>query len=234
MTSFVCAVARQNRQRDYSQSSKHVLYLYVDQCIALRQPYEIGRRRIKYLPERRSTTCPPARPRIALHLSCIQTDYRGTRRCREKCVLTDFLLSATFSGFSLLPYQKNDHEMRLPYAPSSPPASSPSSVTDTYSRIAARRHPRALIPLDLTLLHSPPVADGYNAFVGALRTQTVVPQSLLELAICRVAILTDAVYEWKHPRRTCSESRAASPGLEHRLAHAQGSSACRGRGRWTG
>jgi len=48
----------------------------------------------------------------------------------------------------------------------------------------------------LTLLHSPPVADGYNAFIGALRTETIVPQSILELAISRVAILTDAVYEW--------------------------------------
>jgi alkylhydroperoxidase family enzyme len=53
-----------------------------------------------------------------------------------------------------------------------------------------------LIPLDLTLLHSPPVANGYNAFVSALRTETIVPQSLLELAVCRVAILTTAVYEW--------------------------------------
>jgi alkylhydroperoxidase family enzyme len=86
--------------------------------------------------------------------------------------------------------------MRLPYAPSSPPADSPSSVAEIYARIEARRRPRPLIPLDLTLLHSPPVADGYNAFVGALRTETIVPQSILELAISRVAILTDAVYEW--------------------------------------
>lgn len=86
--------------------------------------------------------------------------------------------------------------MRLPYAPSVPPEGSSSSVTEIYERIAARRKPRPLIPLDLTLLLSPPVADGYNAFVGALRTQTVVPQSILELAISRVAILTEAVYEW--------------------------------------
>ncbi len=32
--------------------------------------------------------------------------------------------------------------------------------------------------------------------MGALRTETIVPQSILELAICRVAILTGAVYEW--------------------------------------
>ncbi|KAK5190636.1 hypothetical protein LTR99_003448 [Exophiala xenobiotica] len=86
--------------------------------------------------------------------------------------------------------------MRLPYAPKEPPADSPSSVADIYARIAARRRPRPLIPLDLTLLHSPPVANGYNAFVSALRTETIVPQSLLELAVCRVAILTTAVYEW--------------------------------------
>jgi alkylhydroperoxidase family enzyme len=86
--------------------------------------------------------------------------------------------------------------MRLPYAPSTPPPDSPSSVAEIYARIAARRKPRPLIPLDLTLLHSPPVANGYNAFVGALRTETIVPQSLLELAISRVAILTGAVYEW--------------------------------------
>ncbi len=86
--------------------------------------------------------------------------------------------------------------MRLPYAPSSPPADSPPSVADIYARIAARRRPRPLIPLDLTLLHSPPVANGYNAFVSALRTETIVPASLLELAVCRVAILTTAVYEW--------------------------------------
>ncbi|KAG9775036.1 hypothetical protein KCU88_g5230, partial [Aureobasidium melanogenum] len=86
--------------------------------------------------------------------------------------------------------------MRLPYAPSTPPPDADPSVSDIYTRIAARRHPRLLIPLDLTLLHSPPVASGYNAFVGALRTETIVPQSILELAISRVAILTDAVYEW--------------------------------------
>lgn len=86
--------------------------------------------------------------------------------------------------------------MRLPYAPSSPPADSPPSVADIYARIAARRRPRPLIPLDLTLLHSPPVANGYHAFVSALRTETIVPAALLELAVCRVAILTTAVYEW--------------------------------------
>ena len=85
--------------------------------------------------------------------------------------------------------------MRLPYAPSEP--INPSD-TDIYSRIAARRAPRPLTSLDLTLLHSPPVADGWNTFLGAIRTRTSLPSAILELAICRVAALNGAVYEWTH------------------------------------
>lgn len=85
--------------------------------------------------------------------------------------------------------------MRLPYAPSTADNQT-LEVQDIYARIAARRLPRPLIPLDLTLLHAPPVADGYNSFVGALRTKTVIDAGLLELSISRVAILNQAVYEW--------------------------------------
>ncbi|GES65041.1 4-carboxymuconolactone decarboxylase family protein [Aspergillus terreus] len=85
--------------------------------------------------------------------------------------------------------------MRLPYAPNTPPIAD-QDTADIYQRIAERRHPRPLIPLDLSLLHSPPVADGWNSFLGAIRTRTVVDQGLLELAVCRVAVLTQAVYEW--------------------------------------
>ncbi|PYI11871.1 hypothetical protein BO78DRAFT_61484, partial [Aspergillus sclerotiicarbonarius CBS 121057] len=70
------------------------------------------------------------------------------------------------------------------------------TTPEIYARIAARRHPRPLIPLDLSLLHSPPVADGWNSFLGAIRTQTIIDQGLLELAVCRVAVLTNAIYEW--------------------------------------
>ncbi|KKK26261.1 4-carboxymuconolactone decarboxylase family protein [Aspergillus rambellii] len=71
--------------------------------------------------------------------------------------------------------------MRLPYAPAEPATPDPETA-EIYARIAARRRPRPLIPLDL--------------FLGAIRTQTVVNQGLLELAVCRVAVLTGAVYEW--------------------------------------
>lgn len=86
--------------------------------------------------------------------------------------------------------------MRLPYAPSTPPESAGPDTAEIYSRIAARRHPRPLIPLDLSLLHAPPVADGWNSFLGAIRSRTVLDQSLMELAVCRVAVLNGAVYEW--------------------------------------
>ncbi|KAI9930741.1 hypothetical protein MW887_011498 [Aspergillus wentii] len=86
--------------------------------------------------------------------------------------------------------------MRLPYAPNTPPADSPAETSDIYARIAARRNPRPLIPLDLSLLHSPPVADGWNSFIGAIRSKTILDGGLMELAVCRVAVLNDAVYEW--------------------------------------
>jgi len=83
--------------------------------------------------------------------------------------------------------------MRVPYAPKEAPTEEARPV---YERIAARRHPRPLIPLDLALLHNPAVADGWNSFIGAIRTKTTVPDTLKELAISRIAALNGAVHEW--------------------------------------
>jgi isovaleryl-CoA dehydrogenase len=83
--------------------------------------------------------------------------------------------------------------MRVPYAPSTAPNEEARPV---YERIAERRKPRPLIPLDLALLHNPSVADGWNSFIGAIRTKTSVPEGLKELAIARVAVLNKAVHEW--------------------------------------
>jgi isovaleryl-CoA dehydrogenase len=84
-------------------------------------------------------------------------------------------------------------KMRVPYAPSTAPNEEARPV---YERIAERRKPRPLIPLDLALLHNPSVADGWNSFIGAIRTKTSVPEGLKELAIARVAVLNKAVHEW--------------------------------------
>lgn len=77
--------------------------------------------------------------------------------------------------------------MRLTYVePESP-------VTEA---IRQRRGGR-LDPLDRTLLHSLPIAGGWNQLLGAIRTQTSVPANIRELAICRIAALNEAWYEWQ-------------------------------------
>ncbi|KAK5709378.1 hypothetical protein LTR17_019833 [Elasticomyces elasticus] len=83
--------------------------------------------------------------------------------------------------------------MRIPYAPTEPVNESDGPI---YDRIRARRNPRPLIPLDLALLHNPAIADGYSSLMGAIRTQSSFPLALAELAICYVAVLNGAVYEW--------------------------------------
>ena len=82
--------------------------------------------------------------------------------------------------------------MRVPYAPNEPPNEEARPI---YERIAERRKPRPLIPLDLALLHNPAVADGWNSFIGAIRTKTSLPANLKELAISRIAVLNHAVHE---------------------------------------
>ncbi|KAK4546842.1 hypothetical protein LTR36_001574 [Oleoguttula mirabilis] len=65
-----------------------------------------------------------------------------------------------------------------------------------------------LIALDKALLHAPPVSDGWNSFLKAIRTQTTLPASVLELAICRVAALNSAWYEWDAHQPLLSASNA--------------------------
>jgi len=63
-------------------------------------------------------------------------------------------------------------------------------------RIRSRRGGE-LTPLDRMLLHSPPVADGWNALLGAIRTQSTLPADIRELVILRIAVLNGAEYEWQ-------------------------------------
>ncbi|MGY2082820.1 carboxymuconolactone decarboxylase family protein [Blastococcus sp. SYSU DS0539] len=80
----------------------------------------------------------------------------------------------------------NDADARLPLA------SEEGEVADL---VRARRGGR-LSSLDRLLLHSPPVAAGWNALLGALRSGTTLPADLRELVILRVAVLNDAEFEW--------------------------------------
>lgn len=70
-----------------------------------------------------------------------------------------------------------------------------------YDRVRQRRvrggHD-GLIELDRLLLHAPPIADGWNAFLGSVRTKTTLADDVRELIICRVAALNNAEYEWSH------------------------------------
>jgi 4-carboxymuconolactone decarboxylase len=62
-------------------------------------------------------------------------------------------------------------------------------------RIRARRG-GDLTPLDRMLLHSPPMADGWNSLLDAIRNRSILPGDVRELAILRVAALNGADYEW--------------------------------------
>lgn len=86
--------------------------------------------------------------------------------------------------------------MRIPYAPNTPAEGSSEETQAIYTRIAERRKPRPLIPLDLALLHNPAIADGWNTLLGAIRSKTSLDAGLMEMAVSRIAILNRAVWEW--------------------------------------
>ncbi|SDN56303.1 carboxymuconolactone decarboxylase family protein [Geodermatophilus sp. DSM 45219] len=67
---------------------------------------------------------------------------------------------------------------------------------EVVDRVRARRG-GTLTPLDRMLLHSEPLADGWNTLLGAVRSRFELAADLRELAICRVAVLNDADYEWR-------------------------------------
>ena len=85
--------------------------------------------------------------------------------------------------------------MRLHYV-ENPPRNLKPEDQAVVDRILVRRGERGLIPLDLALLHSPPIADGWNSLLGAVRTKTTLSADIREIAICRVALLNEAWFEW--------------------------------------
>lgn len=69
------------------------------------------------------------------------------------------------------------------------------STSEVADRIRARRGGE-LTPLDGMLLHSPPIADGWNSLLGAVRERSTLPADVRELAVLRIARLNGAEYEW--------------------------------------
>ncbi|KAH8901012.1 hypothetical protein GQ53DRAFT_814501 [Thozetella sp. PMI_491] len=103
--------------------------------------------------------------------------------------------------------------MRIPYVPNPPPAANEEEA-GVIARVQARRAPRPLQPLDLALLHSVPVADGWNSFIGAIRTRTTLGDDVRELAISRIAIVNRAWYEWGHHAPLAVKGGVPEPALE--------------------
>ena len=81
---------------------------------------------------------------------------------------------------------------RIPYRPED--LAEPATLV---AAIRARRGGR-LLHLDRMLLHSPPLAAGWNGFLKAVRTELALDPRLRELAMCAVASLNDASYEFHH------------------------------------
>jgi alkylhydroperoxidase family enzyme len=65
---------------------------------------------------------------------------------------------------------------------------------DAVAAIRARRGGELLL-LDRMLLHSPPLASGWNALLDAVRSRLTLEPRLRELAICAVGALNGARYE---------------------------------------
>jgi len=65
---------------------------------------------------------------------------------------------------------------------------------ETVAAIRARRGGELLL-LDRMLLHSPPLALGWNALLDAVRSRLTLEPRLRELVICAVGVLNGAEYE---------------------------------------
>ncbi|KAK0232728.1 beta-ketoadipate enol-lactone hydrolase [Armillaria fumosa] len=74
----------------------------------------------------------------------------------------------------------------------------PAGTSPIADAIRERRGARGLTALDGTLLHVPPVAQGWNSLLGAIRTKGRLSGDVRELMILRVAAHNHAAYEWIH------------------------------------
>lgn len=81
---------------------------------------------------------------------------------------------------------------RIPYQPLD--LAEPAAIVDAIRR----RRGGTLLNLDRMLLHSPAFASGWNAFLKEVRTGLQVAPRLRELAMCVVAVLNGAEYEFQH------------------------------------
>jgi alkylhydroperoxidase family enzyme len=76
----------------------------------------------------------------------------------------------------------------------------PMDLAEPAELVAAIRKRRGgqFINLDRMLLHSTPIAEGWNHFIGEIRNNLSLDPKLRELAMCGVAVLNGAEYEFFH------------------------------------
>jgi alkylhydroperoxidase family enzyme len=98
--------------------------------------------------------------------------------------------------------------------PSWTPESAPRDPELT--RAILERRGGKYLNLDLALLHSAALARGWNVFLGAVRRQFEVSPRLKEIAICTVARLTGADYEFNHHWPEYVKA-GGDDGLRHRI-----------------
>lgn len=74
----------------------------------------------------------------------------------------------------------------------------PADLAEPAELVAAIRQRRGghLLNLDRMLLHSPPLASGWNVFLGQIRQHLSLNGRLREMAMCGVAVLNRAEYEF--------------------------------------
>ena len=100
----------------------------------------------------------------------------------------------------------------------------PADVNSPKELVALIRDRRGgtLLNLDRMLLHSPPFARGWNEFLGEVRNGLCISPKLRELAICGVAALNGAEYEFHHhaPEFIKAGGTAAQVEILHNFATA--------------
>ncbi|MEZ5741520.1 MAG: DsbA family protein [Burkholderiaceae bacterium] len=90
----------------------------------------------------------------------------------------------------VIPPDPSSHAPRIPYLPID--LKEPADIV----RAVRERRGGALIELDRMLLYSPELAMGWNHLLGNVRTRFEVEPRLRELAMCLVAVLNRAEYEF--------------------------------------
>ena len=93
-------------------------------------------------------------------------------------------------GRKLSPAKTTNRSPRIPLKPID--LAEPAALV----KAIRKRRGGELIELDRLLLYSQPLAEGWNHYIGNIRTEFSIDQKLRELAMCTVAVLNRAEYEF--------------------------------------